>query len=65
MGGSMTGLLDSAQIKVLSREESVRGVLVRTVLEQAGKADSQERVLLEKALLLLLARFEGRGGDTP
>jgi hypothetical protein len=61
----MTGLLDSAQIKDLAREESVRGVLVRMALAQAEQSDSQERVLLEKALLLLLARFEEGGGNTP
>lgn len=61
----MTGLLDSAHIKALAKEESVRGVIVRMALEQAGQADNQERVLLEKALQLLLERFQVRGEDTP
>ena len=38
----MTGLLESDQIKTLAREESVRGVLVRMVLDQAESADPEE-----------------------
>lgn len=59
----MTRLLGSARIEVLAREESVRGVLVRMVVEQAENADSEERVLLENALQLLMARFQAMGGD--
>ena len=59
----MTGLLGSDQIKSLAGEESVRGVLVRMVLEQAEGADSDEMKLLEQALQLLLSRFQAIQGD--
>jgi len=59
----MTGLLGSNQIKSLASEESVRGVLVRMVLEQAKGADSDEMKLLEQALQLLLSRFQAIQGD--
>jgi hypothetical protein len=59
----MTGLLGSDQIKSLASEESVRGVLVRMVLEQAEGADSDEMKLLEQALQLLLSRFQAMQGD--
>ena len=59
----MTRLLDSVRIKSLAREESVRGVLVRMVLEQAEVADSEEVLQLESALQLLLTRFQSLGGD--
>ena len=54
----MTYLLGSADIKALSREDSVRGVLVCMVMEQAEDADSEEVALLEKALQMLLTRFK-------
>ncbi len=54
----MTYLLGSADIKSLSREDSVRGVLVRMVMEQAEGADSEEIALLENALQMLLTRFK-------
>ncbi|MGD9343322.1 MAG: hypothetical protein PVJ25_04750 [Desulfuromonadales bacterium] len=59
----MTGLLESDQIKILAREESVRGVLVRLVLEEAESADLDEVKLLEQALQLLLNRFQAMEGD--
>ena len=59
----MTRLLGSADIKTLSQEDSVRGVLVRMALEQAEHAGSEETVLLEKALQLLLTRFKAMEGD--
>lgn len=59
----MTGLLESDQIKSLASEKSVRGVLVRMVLEQAEGADSDEMKLLEQALQLLLSRFQAIQGD--
>ncbi len=59
----MTRLLDSARIETLSREESVRGVLVRMVLEQAEHADNEEVLQLENALQLLLTRFKSLGDD--
>ena len=59
----MTGLLASDQIKILAREESVRGVLVRLVLKQAESADLDEVKLLEQALHLLLNRFQAMEGD--
>ena len=59
----MTGLLASDQIKILAREESVRGVLVRLVLKQAESADLDEVKLLEQALQLLLNRFQAMEGD--
>ena len=54
----MTYLLGSADIEALSREDSVRGVLVRMVMVQAEDADSEEAALLEKALQMLLTRFK-------
>ena len=59
----MTRLLGSARIETLASEESVRGVLVRMVLEQAEHADNEEVLLLETALQLLLKRFQSLGGD--
>ena len=59
----MTGLLGSDQIKALASEQSVRGVLVRMVLEQAEGADRDEMKLLEQALQLLLSRFQAIQGD--
>lgn len=59
----MTGLLASDQIRALAREESVRGVLVRMVLEQAEGADNDEMKQLEQALQLLLTRFQAMEGD--
>ncbi|MDT8445035.1 MAG: hypothetical protein RQ722_12130 [Desulfuromonadales bacterium] len=61
----MTSLLDSPHIETLAREESVRGLIVRMTLAQAEHADSQERVLLENALQLLLTRFESMEDDIP
>jgi len=58
----MTALLGSVQIEILAGEESVRGVLVRTVLKQAELADEHERQLLEDALQLLLTRFQSMDG---
>ncbi len=54
----MRYLLGSADIKTLSQEDSVRGVLVRMVMEQAENADSEEIESLENALQLLLTRFK-------
>jgi hypothetical protein len=59
----MTRLLGSTQIESLGREESVRGVLVRTVIKQSEVADEQELQLLEEALQLLLERFEAMDGE--
>ena len=58
----MTALLGSVQIEILAGEESVRGVLVRTVLKQAELADEHELQLLEDALQLLLTRFQSMDG---
>jgi len=58
----MTRLLGSAHIEALAREESVRGVLVRTVIKQAEAADEGELLLLESALRLLLERFQSMEG---
>jgi hypothetical protein len=58
----MTRLLGSSQLQTLAREESVRGVLIRMVLQQAEHADSEELVLLENALQLLLTRFQTLDG---
>lgn len=60
----MTILLGSPRIEALSREESVRGTLVRIVLQQAETADDEELLLLEDALKLLLTRFEAVGEAT-
>ncbi len=59
----MKSLLTSEHIQALAQEESVRGVLVRTVLEQAANADDDEQALLEKALQLLLSRFQTLEGE--
>lgn len=59
----MTRLLGSERIANLAKEESVRGVLVRMVLEQSAQADHEEKELLENALELLLTRFNLTGGD--
>jgi hypothetical protein len=59
----MTRLLGSAHIETLAREESVRGVLVRTVIKQSEFADEQELQLLEDALQLLLKRFQAMEGE--
>ena len=59
----MSRLLGSAHIETLAREESVRGVLVRMVMEQAEQADITEMALLENALQLLLSRFQVMEGD--
>ena len=59
----MTRLLGSARIETLSKEESVRGVLVRMVMAEAERADSEELALLENTLQLLLVRFQSLGGD--
>lgn len=58
----MTRLLGSTHIETLAREESVRGVLVRTVIKQAEDADAGELQLLEAALQLLLERFQSMEG---
>jgi RNA polymerase-interacting CarD/CdnL/TRCF family regulator len=54
----MTDLLNNEQILALAQENSVRGTLVRQVLERAEGADAKERQLLEQALQLLLSRFQ-------
>lgn len=59
----MTGLLGKEHIQALAREDSVRGVLVRRVLKKAEEADTEEILLLEKALSLLLERFQAMPGD--
>ncbi len=59
----MTRLMGSAHIEALAREESVRGVLVRTVIKHSEFADEQELQLLEDALQLLLKRFQAMDGE--
>lgn len=59
----MSSLLDSEQVKSLTNEDSVRGELVRTALNDAEGADAQELRLLEKSLQLLLARFQKMEGE--
>jgi hypothetical protein len=59
----MINLLGSVEIEALAREESVRGVLVRMALNQAEQAGREELVLLEKALELLLSRFQALEDD--
>lgn len=54
----MSGLLENEQVKGLAREDSVRGELVRTVLDEAVGADAETLRLLEKSLQLLLGRFQ-------
>jgi hypothetical protein len=54
----MKSLLASEHILALTKEESVRGVLVRKVLDEAEKAEEEGVMLLEKALQLLLTRFQ-------
>ena len=64
-GNLMANLLGSTHIETLAREESVRGVLVRMALEQAEQADREELVQLEKALELLLSRFQALEDGAP
>lgn len=59
----MKGLLESEQIKALVREESVRGYLVRKTLEEAENLSAEEVPCLEKALQLLLERFQSMEGQ--
>lgn len=59
----MKSLLSSEHIKALIDEESVRGVLVKAVFEEAESASDDELVLLEKSLQLLLARFQSMEGE--
>jgi hypothetical protein len=59
----MSSLLDSEQVKSLTNEDSVRGELVRTTLNEAEGAEEQELRLLEKALQLLLGRFHEMEGE--
>jgi hypothetical protein len=60
----MTRLLGSPQIQTLAKEQSVRGVMVRLALEQAEQAVSEVEILqIEKALQLLLKRFQAMGDD--
>jgi hypothetical protein len=59
----MTRILGSKHIDDLAREESVLGVLVRTVIKQAEFADENELLLLENALQLLLKRFQPLDGE--
>lgn len=61
----MIRLLGSTHIQDLAKEQSVRGVLVRIAQEQAETADSEELILLEQALELLLLRFQAREDDSP
>lgn len=60
----MTNLLDKEEIKALASEESVRGVVVKKVLEKVKDADDEETRLLEEALELLLLRFQASEGST-
>ena len=59
----MSGLLESEHVKFLTKEDSVRGELVRTALQEAANADADELRLLEKSLQLLLGRFQAMEGD--
>ena len=59
----MSGLLESEHVKSLTREDSVRGELVRTALQEAESADAEELRLLEKSLQLLLGRFQQMEGE--
>jgi len=54
----MTSLLGSSRIQDMAREESVRGVMVRMALKKAEHAGDEELMLLEKAVALLLSRFQ-------
>ena len=61
----MTRLLGSAQLEALAREESVRGVLIRMVMEEAEQACHEDQELLEEALQLLMQRFKVMEADSP
>ncbi len=54
----MSRLLNSEHVQSLVNEDSVRGVLVRRALKAAEEADSQELRHIEKALQLMLSRFQ-------
>lgn len=58
----MKGLLESEQIQALVKEESVRGYLVRKTLAEAEVANAEGIHRLEKALQLLLERFQAMEG---
>ncbi|NIQ08678.1 MAG: hypothetical protein GWO23_02900 [Gammaproteobacteria bacterium] len=59
----MSSLLNSEHVQSLVNEDSVRGVLVRRTLKAAEEADSEELRRLEKALQLLLSRFQEMEGQ--
>ncbi len=61
----MSGLLESKRLATLAREESVRGLMIRRAIEEAGQADSAGRRIIENALQLLLERFGTDGEGTP
>lgn len=59
----MSRLLDSEHVQSLVAEDSVRGVLVRRALNAAEGCDGEDLHHLEKALQLLLSRFQDMEGD--
>ena len=58
----MSGFISNEQIIALADEDSVRGVLVRRALKEAEGAEGDELRQLEKALQLLLGRFQAIEG---
>lgn len=58
----MKGLLQSEQVQTLAKEDSVRGYLVRRTLTEAEDANVEEIPRFEKALQLLLERFQAMEG---
>lgn len=58
-----TDLYDSAHVKRMEREDSIRGLFIRKVHDRFAQADSDgERELCREALKLVMGRF-GRGGE--
>ena len=57
-------LINNTELERLSTEKSVRGAVVRKALERHAQAEPEQRAVVEKALKLLLDRFEGDREET-
>jgi exonuclease SbcD len=58
-----TRLFDSAFVRRIEQEETVRGVFVRRARELMARADEEQQVVLEEAFREVLARFRAFGGE--
>ncbi|MEZ4598738.1 MAG: DNA repair exonuclease [Syntrophotaleaceae bacterium] len=60
-----TRLFDSAFVRQIEKEETVRGVFVRRTRELMARADGEQRLILDEAFREVLARFKVfAGGDS-